>query len=273
MARRDYLITTVQKRWRGLICRRIVVFFRTELVRLRNWIFSRVLKLQRIYRGHAARLYVRKFRAQIIAEKALNKYKITTKYKKLENNRKYSSLILKSKYSHEREIEFTARSISRLEDCDLDTEWKGKRFACFDASTYADIKVKHQIDTHIAIESEYQNLKNNEIIDENNRKKFINLKIAEIGPKHYGYRTMKPNEVTLIKEAELKAAIEASVTEEHIVRELAESELFQLSNEIEYEEINEQQRKKLIDDKLQQFSSSSTTTKLKEALEKGKFYI
>ena len=141
------------------MCRRIVVFFKTELVRLRDWIFSRVLKMQRIYRGHVARLIARRFKADLVAEKALTKYKSTLRFKRIEDNRKYSSHILKSKYSHERNVEFTARATSRLETCDLKSKWEGKRFACFDGSMYADVKVNHQIDTHVAIESEYQYLK------------------------------------------------------------------------------------------------------------------
>ena len=99
-----------------------------------------------------------------------------------------SSLVLKSKYAKERDIEFSARALSRLEDCDESTEWKGKRFACYDASTYADPKLNTQIGVHIAIEKEYQGMKNEEIGGENKRKWFINSRINETGPTHYGFR-------------------------------------------------------------------------------------
>lgn len=97
-------------------------------------------------------------------------------------------MVLKSKYAKERDIEFSARALSRLEDCDESTAWKGKRFACYDASTYADPKLNIQMDVHLSIEKEYQGMKNEEITGENRRKAFINNRINETGPKHFGYR-------------------------------------------------------------------------------------
>ena len=89
MIRKDELVTTVEKRWRGLMCRRIVVFFRTELVRLRNWVFSRVLKIQRIYRGHVGRLIMRSFKAKLTYEDRMSKYRSDMHYARIEENRKY----------------------------------------------------------------------------------------------------------------------------------------------------------------------------------------
>ena len=133
-----------------------MIFYKTELVRLRNWVFSKVFQIQRIYRAHAARLRVRKLRDIRVKQKLMGAYKEENRAKKLESTRKYSAAILKNQYAREREIEFTAWATSRLSSCDMNSEYKGKRMAAFNDSCYSDVKFHEALDTHLRIEKEYQ---------------------------------------------------------------------------------------------------------------------
>jgi hypothetical protein len=76
VARKYELVTIIQKRWRGLMCRRIVIYFKSELIRLRQFIYSRVMKIQRAYRGFIGRLLVRKLFAKSQRDKMMKEYNI-----------------------------------------------------------------------------------------------------------------------------------------------------------------------------------------------------
>jgi hypothetical protein len=53
LARQRVLAILIQRLWRGVMARRIVKYFKTEVVRLRQYAWGKVLRLQRLYRGHA----------------------------------------------------------------------------------------------------------------------------------------------------------------------------------------------------------------------------
>lgn len=82
LARQNQLIVLVQRRWRGFMARRIVRYFRTEISRLFQFRVSRVMKIQRVYRGHAVRLRIPVLLSQwernTIMEEYLNSTKDTS---------------------------------------------------------------------------------------------------------------------------------------------------------------------------------------------------
>ena len=210
-----------------------MIFYKTELVRLRNWVFSKVFQIQRIYRAHHARLRVRKIRDSKIKSKLLEEYKEHSRNKKLEETRKYSAAIVKNQYAREREIEFTAWATGRLANCDMKSEYKGKRMKAYSDSCYSDDKFDAALTTHLAIEKEYQRHIDAGISEENRRKQYINSKVTEVGPKHYGYRTMKPDEVKADKKQILDYALKAQQAEMECLKESIEQEALARVNEVE----------------------------------------
>ena len=203
LARKDYLITAVQKRWRGLMCRRIVIFFKTELVRLRQWLYSRVMKIQRTYRGFINRLQYRRMRQAYEREQTMEAYREGAYEKSLQYNRERSSVILKGRYNKEREEEFTAWATGRLEGCEEGTTvYNGKRSFCFQASMYADDTVPRAMSSYLELEAHNSKRISDKIDAENDRKRYINNKINARGPRGFGTRSLTPLE---IEEAKLAA--------------------------------------------------------------------
>ncbi len=62
LRRKGELIILVQRRWRGFMARRIVKFYRTEISRMFQYKVSRAMKIQRVFRGHFARLLIPKLK-------------------------------------------------------------------------------------------------------------------------------------------------------------------------------------------------------------------
>jgi hypothetical protein len=54
MERKDYLLTLVQRLWRAVMARRSVKFLKTQVIRIFQYLISRVMIIQRIYRAHHA---------------------------------------------------------------------------------------------------------------------------------------------------------------------------------------------------------------------------
>jgi hypothetical protein len=137
VARQAELLTLIQRAWRGVMNRRMVKILKSEITRLYQVNISRIMKIQRAYRGHYARLQVVKLVADRKRENYMNEY---LKESGKKNNFNYRrSLHMKSitYYKKERAEELTARSTNRLMPMD---EYENKKLAAFADSNYFDVR-------------------------------------------------------------------------------------------------------------------------------------
>lgn len=268
LARKDYLITAVQKRWRGLMCRRIVIFFKTELVRLRQWIYSRVMKIQRSYRGFISRLHYRRMRETYKRQQIMEEYRESSYEKSLQYNRDRSAVILKGKYNKEREEEFTAWATGRLEGCEEGTTvYSGKRSVCFQASMYADDTVSRAMSSYLELEGSNSKRIADKIDAENERKRFINNRINERGPKGFGTRSLTPLEIEEAKVAALmfrRQLVRRMGSSSEIKVEAGSDSESEYNSDFEGEDDNERNQDDLSVSSLESISKLQTTHKVPE---------
>lgn len=203
--RENMLCTRVQKRWRGLLTRRIIVLYRSECLWLRQWREGRSLAIQRMYRGHAARLKLLKYIYDSIAQTEHTKYKNWRKEKKFNAARSLAKELTKSAYLKERAEEKTARFTERVPH----SKTKMKDFAesCYGDDRLAAASLRVAANEHTALQR-----KEKERRERQERREFLMNRIAEHGPHGYGRRGFAP-EIQSLYSAEALSALEAASTD------------------------------------------------------------
>lgn len=72
--RQHTLITLVQRRYRGVMARRVLVLYAMEKFRYRQWQFANILKLQALYRGYTLRLSLPGLKKAKLEERVMSAY-------------------------------------------------------------------------------------------------------------------------------------------------------------------------------------------------------
>jgi hypothetical protein len=185
LVRQNQLIVLVQRRWRGFMARRIVRYFRTEISRLFQFRVSRVMKIQRVYRGHAVRLLIPVLIAQWERQETMDDYLSTSKDAALYGRRFKASQQVMGFYGVERSEEKTARYTSRVAAAE---HFGNKKMAAFWDSPYADDRLGQQVDKLMDIEYGLIKREKDAVAAQLDRKVFMENKIAESGPPGFGLR-------------------------------------------------------------------------------------
>jgi len=194
VARQDDLLSLVQRAWRGFMARRIVMYYRTEVIRLRQFLLSKAFKIQRIWRAHRVRLnVVPQLKRRLVKEKQEKEYFEFRDKKRLKKERADAIILTKAAYVKERAEERTARYTGRI---DVATDHDDRKMKAFAASIYSDSKLQDQMDNLLSAELMAIASKKEEIEEAHARKEFILARIAETGPAGLGRRSEMPDPST-----------------------------------------------------------------------------
>lgn len=186
--RENYLIRLVQKRWRGVMTRRIVKLYRKEVFRLRQWQINFVMKIQRLYRGFYCRLHILPKYKKYHEKKSLrSKYVEERNLQKFHQAQANTREKLMALYNRERGMEFTARVTSKIDDMSTSD---GKKMQLFKDSCYGDDTVRDEVVHILTTEYKQVGIENTAKDNMRNRKQFLMNRIAETGPKGFGSRAI-----------------------------------------------------------------------------------
>ena len=183
--RENELVRMVQKRWRGVMTRRIVKLYRLENDRLRQWQVTHAMKLQRLYRGFHVRLRLPDLKDDLLRKELMRKYCKERADKAWLGDREWTREKARGLYQRERRDESTARMTGRI------TEMKyygGKKMLAFSDSCYADNQLHQSM--ALLIDKEKADISEREQADKarRDRKEYLMRRIAEHGPRGYGRR-------------------------------------------------------------------------------------
>ncbi len=187
--RKSILLALIQRVWRGFMARRIVKYYRTEVIRMRQYTISRILMIQRAYRGHAVRVKMPKFIALQRREKLMSKYQDQAMKQLKGSHLKQLRDTMMESYAHERREERTARFTQRI---DLPQYHDNKKMKAFAASCYYDDKLQLEIDDLMGLVVEKELEERETVQAELARRRFLDGRIAEHGPVGFGLRGVKP---------------------------------------------------------------------------------
>lgn len=196
VARQDDLLSLVQRAWRGFMARRIVMYYRTEVIRLRQFLLSKAFKIQRLWRGHRVRLnIVPRMKKHVQREKQMKEYQDATDKKRMKKERADTITLTKAAYIKERAEERTARFTGRI---DLATDHQDRKMRAFAASVYADNRLQTQMDNLLNAELDAIANDKEAARAAHERKAFILNRIAETGPPGLGKRSEMPDISTAV---------------------------------------------------------------------------
>lgn len=184
-ARKDDLLSLIQRAWRGFMARRIVVYFKVEVVRLQQFLLSKAFKIQRLYRGHAVRIKIPAMLRARDDERVMRQYANFAEKRRLRRLRTDAVVKTKSAYIKERGEERTARYTGRIDAPALHNDRKMKAFA---ASCYSDNRLPNEMDNLLGIELREIAENKKQIKDDHDRKVFLTGRINEHGPRGFGNR-------------------------------------------------------------------------------------
>jgi hypothetical protein len=190
LARQRTLAILIQRLWRGVMARRIVKYFKREVVRLRQHSWAKVLRVQRLYRGHAVRLKIRGIVLTKANLRIMEEYLNERRRKTVKEDKQARSQRALSTYIAERAVERTTRFTQRLEFAGPENEYK--KMAVFASSCYCDDVAQRRAEELVALESEQINEDIDAAAAEVARKVYIRNKVSENGPDGYGQRGYKP---------------------------------------------------------------------------------
>eukprot|EP01038_Epipyxis_sp_PR26KG_P007451 gene7451-10157_t len=185
--RKHTLLLLIQKKWRGFMTRRMVKYFRTELVFIFQLKLTHILKIQRAYRGHYVRLRViPKLKEERFNEKMIKNYrqeisKIKSEKLKTENTNPRLKLLYKTEFSNEKTLRYT--SVLPYTNHKTKEYWDSnyiddKNFLRNDMIACINKEKRIMFDKKLEMEEIYA------------RKAFILSRIDEVGPLGYGLRNI-----------------------------------------------------------------------------------
>lgn len=187
IARQSQLIVLVQRRWRGFMARRIVRYFRTEISRLFQFRVARVMKIQRVYRGHAVRLSIPALIREWERKETMEDYLRTSKDASMYGSKFKIADQVMGFYQVERSEEKSARYTSRVASAH---HYDMKKMHAFWDSPYADKRLTLQTDRLLNIEYGLIKREKDTIHAEHDRKIFMEQRIHERGPTGFGLRSI-----------------------------------------------------------------------------------
>lgn len=189
--RKDTLLALIQRAWRGVMVRRIVKIYRKERIRLGEFVLSRVLVIQRIYRGHFVRLKtIPSLTYGRYREQAMDKYLQEAEKLAARERKKNISIKAKAAYIKDRAEERTARLTGRI---DLPRDHNNRKMAAWRASPYSGDRLSTQVKLLLSQELEEIRQTKMEVEEDRDRKDFLLARIAEVGPMGYGSRSESPH--------------------------------------------------------------------------------
>lgn len=197
LIRKNELIILIQKRWRGFLSRRIVKYFRTEISRMFSISVSRVIRIQRIYRGHAVRLYMSRYLYEKNAEKIMNDYRNERKKELLLKQKNESKELSIISYKSDYQIEKSARYMGKLpyaldynQEYNIYRQYQPKyKLQIYEESYHSDHRTMNLLDNNLINNKQFVDYENSFIYDDIFRKQFIMNRIDEKGPLGYGRRS------------------------------------------------------------------------------------
>ena len=188
LVRQYILITLVQRRWRGFMARRVVKLYRYEVIRLRQMRSARLLRIQRHYRGHAARMFVAHMITRNKKNFIMTTYRNERRERRAAEERQLTALKVQGYYRRERAEERSARCMSKI---DTASSHNNSRQQAFGASCYSDERTAKVVEEIVRLEEQAQKVVNMDIQNQEIRKHFIVQRIREIGPTGYGNRSLR----------------------------------------------------------------------------------
>lgn len=184
-ARKDDLLSLIQRAWRGFMARRIVVYYKIERVRLQQFLLSKAFKIQRLFRGHRVRLLIPGMLKERDDEMVMKQYADFAEKRRLKKLRGDAIIKTKAAYVKERAEERTARFTGRIDVPSLHDDRKMKAFA---ASCYSDNRLPSEQDKLLAMELADIAKYKKKIKDDIVRRDYLTERIDEHGPRGYGKR-------------------------------------------------------------------------------------
>ena len=183
--RQHLLITLVQKRYRGVMARRVLVLYAMEKFRYLQWQFANILKLQALYRGYKLRLQLPEIRKRRKNDAVMRSYKKYNDDCNFVKGREWVREVVRKAYKNEREEEKSCRFTGRI---GLAKDYNGRKMRAFADSVYADNRLETAITDLIHRETDDMALIKNAEEKKDSRKKFMVSRIGEHGPRGFGYR-------------------------------------------------------------------------------------
>ena len=183
--RQHTLITLVQRRYRGVMARRVLVLYKMETYRYRQWQFANIIKLQSLWRGYILRLQLPVMIRQLKSDQVMQAYRKHREEEKFYKGRAWVREVARKAYRTERQEEKTVRMTSRIREA---KEYNGRKMKAFADSVYADDRLANAIDDLIHRETADMaaiKAKEDEVIA---RKQFMVSRVNEHGPSGFGYR-------------------------------------------------------------------------------------
>lgn len=167
-----------------------------------QWKLFCIFRIQRIYRGYRARMYIYVLKFEASREKTMEGYKkyATIKLRKARLAR--ASAVVKSAYVKESGEERTARYTSRLE---MASHYDLKKTFAFSASCYSDDRLPKAMNNLFDIDIHNRREERGVIQHERQRRTFINKRIAEHGPLGFGTRGYTPQDIIAVAKVEEKS--------------------------------------------------------------------
>lgn len=183
--RKHEIIAIIQKNWRRVMARRVVRYYKSEVIRLRQTNFSKIMIIQRAYRGYIGRIFCTKVRADTFRETIMNDYQDfaqsrlqKTYYVKVKEK-------TKAAYIKEMAEEKTARMTGRI---DLPEDHNDRKLRAWSLSCYADDRLPKMMDQLYDVEYMQINENKMQIESERSRKLYLRERIDEYGPTGFGDR-------------------------------------------------------------------------------------
>ena len=193
LERQSYLITVIQRRWRGFVARRFVSFYRVEVRRLLQKQVARVLKIQRLYRAHVIRgIFMPNYLKKRRHDEIMGTYVAERRFKKELKRKIDRGMTLIAHYAHERELEKTARMTSRLDPMKYHDNRKMRAWAnsVYFATKAGGDKLSLLMDGVLDDVAKEQQMERDRIRKEQEMKDYIRDKVTATGPVGYGLRSI-----------------------------------------------------------------------------------
>ena len=182
------LLVLIQRRWRGIMARRSVAYFRTEIVRLRQNDVAYVLKIQCMYRGHRTRRFLI---PKLIETQTHQNILATYSKEQHVNHEAISRQALNNRilleYKTARRDEATLRYTGRIR---LASDFNGRKMKAYESSCYFNDDISKRVVQSVRSDEERKKLENMSRDNNRNRKQFIVSRIREYGPRGFGLRSM-----------------------------------------------------------------------------------
>lgn len=188
--RKEELLALIQRAWRGVMARRIVKLYRTEVIRLGQFIVSRSSIIQRAFRGHFVRLRVIPvLRRDKQREERMDAYLKEADKERSEHHKADMIAKTKSAYIKDCAEERTARFTGRI---DLPSQHDSRKMRAWKQSVYQDDRLTNNVSALLNHElAEIRDAKM-DIAEQLERKAFLMARIAESGPEGFGKRGKLP---------------------------------------------------------------------------------